>query len=103
MFEMLFLGKFLFFTGQNLTFRFGLSQANLARIWAHVDVQKTGRLDLEQYAKCILLIRECQEGLTSKISMSIASPAPPMALTRRDSQISTNSVCHKHSSEFSRI
>uniref|UniRef100_A0A914NLY9 EH domain-containing protein n=1 Tax=Meloidogyne incognita TaxID=6306 RepID=A0A914NLY9_MELIC len=77
--EMLFLSKF------------GLSQANLARIWAHVDVQKTGRLDLEQYAKCILLIRECQEGLTSKISMSIASPAPPMALTRRDSQISTNS------------
>lgn len=58
-----------------------------------MDVQKTGRLDLEQYAKCILLIRECQEGLTSKISMSIASPAPPMALTRRDSQISTNSVC----------
>ncbi|CAK5088326.1 unnamed protein product [Meloidogyne enterolobii] len=89
---MLFLGKFSFLCrGQNLTFRFGLSQANLARIWAHVDVQKTGRLDLEQYAKCILLIRECQEGLTSKISMSIASPAPPMALTRRDSQISTNS------------
>uniref|UniRef100_A0A1I8BFQ4 EF-hand domain-containing protein n=1 Tax=Meloidogyne hapla TaxID=6305 RepID=A0A1I8BFQ4_MELHA len=71
--------------------KFGLSQSNLARIWAHVDVQKSGRLDLEQYAKCILLIHECQEGLIAKTSVSIASPTPPMTLTRRDSQISNNS------------
>lgn len=78
--------------------RSGLAHPTLARIWAHVDVEKSGRLNLEQYAKCVLLIRECQQPQQQDGTTAEASSPPPMlpppagGLGRRDSQISTNSV-----------
>lgn len=77
--------------------RSGLAQQVLARIWAHVDTQRTGRLNLEQYIKCVLLIRECQEaepGMAGAGGGNVSPsplPPPPATLGRRDSQISTNS------------
>ncbi|KAL3109878.1 hypothetical protein niasHT_019909 [Heterodera trifolii] len=84
--------------------RSGLHQNVLARIWAHIDVSKTGKLDLEQYAKCVELIRECQaeqnnatnsaecqseEAIVGAGTPSSPSlPGHPSNLARRDSQIS---------------
>uniref|UniRef100_A0A183BM78 ABC transmembrane type-1 domain-containing protein n=1 Tax=Globodera pallida TaxID=36090 RepID=A0A183BM78_GLOPA len=83
--------------------RSGLPQHVLARIWANVDVAKTGKLGLEQYAKCVELIRECQveqssataeyqaQGAASGDGGTPSSPpllAASSGLARRDSQIS---------------
>lgn len=79
--------------------RSGLPQNLLARIWAYVDIQKSGRLNLEQYAKCVLLIRECKEEMEKAAAIITSTQTQPLptqsatgVLGRRDSQISTNSV-----------
>ncbi|VDD93018.1 unnamed protein product [Enterobius vermicularis] len=55
----------------------GLSQSTLARLWALVDIKKTGTLNLEQFALIMYLMEQCKKGapVPSVLAPSLVPPS----------------------------
>uniref|UniRef100_A0A914RHI0 Uncharacterized protein n=1 Tax=Parascaris equorum TaxID=6256 RepID=A0A914RHI0_PAREQ len=69
-----------------------LPQATLARLWALVDIRKSGMLNLEQFALIMYLVDECKRGRA--VPLTLPSNLIPPSLRPPENSASATTVMH---------
>uniref|UniRef100_F1KWZ5 Epidermal growth factor receptor substrate n=1 Tax=Ascaris suum TaxID=6253 RepID=F1KWZ5_ASCSU len=69
-----------------------LPQTTLARLWALVDIKKTGMLNLEQFALIMYLVDECKRGRA--VPLTLPSNLIPPSLRPPENSTSATTVVH---------